>query len=63
MTATTNTFLTKEEKLDIYECFCQYERWKIKAGGYDIIDTVNYILNSIRFRGYEGPEIHYIMID
>lgn len=60
---TTNTFLTREEKLDIYETFCQYERWKIRAGGYDIMDAVNYILNIIRFRGYEGPEIHYVMID
>lgn len=59
----TNTFLTREEKLDIYETFCQYERWKIRAGGYDIMDAVNYILNIIRFRGYEGPEIHYVMID
>lgn len=63
MSSTSNTFLTREEKLDIYETFCQYERWKIKAGGYDIMDTVNYILNYIRFRSYEGPEIHYVMID
>lgn len=27
------------------------------------MDAVNYILNIIRFRGYEGPEIHYVMID
>jgi len=27
------------------------------------MDAVNYILNFIRFRGYDGPEIHYIMID
>lgn len=27
------------------------------------MDTVNYILNYIRYRGYDGPEIHYLMID
>jgi len=27
------------------------------------MDTVNYILNRIRFAGYEGPQIHYVMID
>lgn len=27
------------------------------------MDAVNYILNRIRYCGYEGPEIHYIMID
>ena len=27
------------------------------------MDAVNYILNYIRFRSYEGPELHYVMID
>ena len=63
MTETTNAFLTRDEKLDIYETFCQYERWKINNGAYDMMDAVNYILNFIRFRGYDGPEVHYIMID
>ena len=27
------------------------------------MDAVNYILNYVRFRGYDGPEIHYVMID
>jgi superfamily I DNA/RNA helicase len=27
------------------------------------MDAVNYDLNYIRFRGYTGPEIHYLMID
>lgn len=35
----------------------------MRIGGYDLMDTVNYILNFIRFRGYTGPEIHYVMID
>lgn len=63
LNSSTNTFLTKEEKLDVYETFCQYERWKIRVGAYDIMDAVNYILNYIRFRVYDAPEIHYIMID
>jgi superfamily I DNA/RNA helicase len=63
ISTTQNIFLSQHEKLDIYETFCQYERWKIQTGGYDIMDAVNYILNTIRFRGYFGPEIHYLMID
>lgn len=63
MSESTNTFLTREEKLDVYETFCQYERWKMRSGGYDMMDAVGYILNYIRFRGYEGPELHYLMID
>lgn len=27
------------------------------------MDSVNYILNYIRFKGYNGPDIHYVMID
>lgn len=27
------------------------------------MDAVNYILNSFRLWGYQGPEIHYVMID
>ena len=27
------------------------------------MDAVNYVLNVIRFKGYPGPEIHYLMID
>ena len=63
MKESSNIFLTNNEKLDIYELFCRYEQWKIQNGGYDLMDAVNYILNYIRFRGYTGPEIHYVMID
>ncbi len=28
-----------------------------------MIDVVNYILTQIRWRGYAGPSIHYLMID
>ena len=49
---TTNVFLSKEEKLDVFETYCQYERWKINSGGYDLMDAVNYILNYLRFRTY-----------
>jgi superfamily I DNA/RNA helicase len=30
---------------------------------YDMMDVVNYILSQMRFRGYSGPSIHYLMID
>jgi superfamily I DNA/RNA helicase len=28
-----------------------------------MMDVVNYILSQMRFRGYSGPSIHYLMID
>lgn len=58
-----NMFLTNDQKKEIYESFCQYERWKAKMMAYDLIDVVNYINIQLRWSGYYGPSIHYLMID
>lgn len=58
-----NVFLTNTQKLEIYEAFCQYERWKSKIFAYDLIDSVNYINSQLKWSGYYGPSIHYLMID
>lgn len=47
----------------IFEIFYQYEDWKCKQGGYDLLDVVNYILNQIRFGKYYMTPIHYMMVD
>jgi len=38
------SFLARDAKDHIYEIYCQYERWKIREGGYDLMDIVNYLL-------------------
>jgi len=55
--------LTPEMKEIIFDLFGYYERWKRSQGAYDFMDVVNYILVQIKFRGYEGTPIHYLMID
>jgi len=56
-------FLTKEKKIIIYDIFGRYERWKRDIAAYDFMDVVNYALAQIRFYGYNGAPIHYLMID
>ncbi len=56
-------FLTKEKKFIIFDIFGRYERWKRGIGAYDFMDVVNYALSHIRFHGYTGAPIHYLMID
>jgi len=55
--------LTREEKKTIHRIFGLYERWKIREGAYDFQDVVNYVLYSVRFFGYKGSAIHFMMID
>jgi len=57
------TFLSPEMKEIIFDLFGMYERWKRSQGAYDFQDVVNYILNQIRHRGYDGVPIHYLQID
>jgi tetratricopeptide (TPR) repeat protein len=58
-----NSMISREEMKNIYEAFCKYERWKNFKGAYDFQDLVNFILNSLRFKGYSGVPIHYMMVD
>lgn len=57
------TFLSTEVKDNIWDIFTMYERWKTREGAYDFMDVVNYILVQLKYRGYSGQPIHYMMID
>ena len=57
------SLLTREEKADIWELFILYERWKVSCSAYDFQDIVNYILGQVKYYGYSGVPIHYMMVD
>jgi hypothetical protein len=40
----SRSFLTREQRESVYDIFLNYERWKVAAKGYDLMDFVNYIL-------------------
>ena len=40
-----------------------YEQWKQQVKAYDLMNAVNYILSRVSKQGYNGPPIHYLMID
>jgi len=63
MDSKKKSFLSPEMKEIIFDIFGRYERWKRNLGAYDFMDVVNYILNQVRVRGYNGAPIHYLMID
>jgi len=56
-------FLAREHKDAVFELFVQYERWKLREGGYDLMDVVNYLLRRFVQEKYHGPFVHYLMID
>lgn len=62
-TGDRSRLLNKEDRIEIYNAFGAYERWKIKQGAYDLMDVVNYILIQIQYGRYRGIPIHYIMVD
>lgn len=55
--------LTQDEKLAVFEIFCQYERWKARVRAYDFMDLVNYVLGQLRFKKYREISLHYLQID
>lgn len=57
------SLLSKEEKLEIWDLFILYERWKNTNLAYDFQDLVNFILSQIKTYGYNGAPIHYILVD
>lgn len=57
------SLLSREEKLGIWELFYEYEKWKVSCRAYDFQDIVNYILSQIKYYGYMGIPIHYMMVD
>ena len=57
------SLLTREEKLEVWDLFILYERWKVKHQAYDFQDIINYLLVQIEYHGYTGVPIHYMMVD
>ena len=47
----------------LYEIFYLYERWAWENNYYDQSDLVNHILSQIKWNGYHGQPIHFIMCD
>ena len=47
----------------IFEIFYQYERWTYANNYYDMSDLVNHVLSQVRWNGYHGKPIHFIMCD
>ena len=58
-----NTFLARDEMLKIWDFFKEYEKWKNNVGAYDFQDVINHILSSVKYNGYSGVPIHYMMVD
>ena len=57
------TIFSYEEQKKIYDIFYCYERWAYGNNYYDSSDIVNHILNQVKWYGYQGPPIHFIMCD
>ena len=47
----------------IYNIFYKYERWSYENNYYDMSDVVNHLLEQIKWYGYHGQPIHFIMCD
>ena len=57
------SLLTREEKMEVWDLFILYERWKVQHRAYDFQDIVNYLLGQVKYYGYSGVPIHYMMVD
>jgi tetratricopeptide (TPR) repeat protein len=57
------SLLTKSQRLEIWDLFYDYEKWKKQYHAYDFQDVVNYILSYVKYNGYSGVPIHYMMVD
>ena len=57
------TFLSRDDLLKIWDFFYEYEKWKNSVGAYDFQDVINHILRSVKYNGYSGVPIHYMMAD
>ena len=47
----------------IYNIFYKYERWAYEHNYYDMSDVINHVLEQIKWYGYHGLPIHFIMCD
>lgn len=57
------TVFSHEDQKKIFEIFYCYERWAYDNNYYDSSDIVNHILSMVKWNGYHGPPIHFIMCD
>lgn len=53
----------KETLGNIYKIYNEYESWKSKGNFYDLMDLVMFAIKQIRILGYQGPKIHFMMVD
>ena len=44
-----NIHLTKNDRIEIHNAFSSYELWKLRKGGYDMMDVVNYALVQMKY--------------
>eukprot|EP00347_Sterkiella_histriomuscorum_P003774 403362997 len=56
-------FLKPDEKIQIYQIFMHYEKWKQSMGAYDFNDVVNHIINQTRYGLKPSQTIHFLMVD
>ncbi|XP_071695484.1 uncharacterized protein [Rutidosis leptorrhynchoides] len=47
----------------IYDIFCQYEKYKVENGNFDLADLVNDLHQRLEFEGYKGDMMDYVYID
>ena len=59
----TTTHLTTAEREKIYHIFLNYERWLVRNSYFDSSDLVNHCLSQMRWYGYRGNPIHFMMCD
>lgn len=58
-----HSLLSERQREAVYEVHHLYEQWKLQVRAYDLMDAVNYILSRVLRNGYNGPPIHFLMID
>lgn len=63
MERSRDSLITTEHRKAAYEVYLLYRRWKMLTKRYDILDCVNYVLSKVVRQGYQGPPIHYLMLD
>ena len=61
-TVNTNGLSTTDQGA-IFRIYRLYQKWKTALGGYDLMDIVNYLIFHIESGRYEGPTLHYVMVD
>lgn len=58
-----STIYDYADQKKIYEIFYRYENWCLNNNYFDMSDVVNHILSQIKWNGYHGLPIHFVMCD